>query len=271
MILKKNYKLFHSLSSLRIQLAKSIQTKSVNDIINDFKGINLNELVRVVGWVKSYRDHKKLKFLTLKDGGHQHLQLVITDNILKMYQPDIEETYSRISMNASIEAMGHLVKPVNEKQPHHELHVTSLKIINSCDPNEYPFKAKSKPTLETIRNNIHLRSHTEEFSKIMQFRSQLVFSFHEYFMQNRFVQIQTPVITANNCEGGCETFQVVTNEQLASQFAPKKKKSKPEDEKNHFFFSNPAYLTASAQLHLETMTTSLAKVLFEDNGLEKES
>ena len=257
----KNYKLFRNLpNGTELNHLKTIKTKSVNDIVNDTK-INLDEPVRVVGWVKSFRDHRKLKFITLKDGDQQNLQLVITDNILKMYQPDIENIYRQISMNASIEATGNLIKAENEKR-NLELHVTNLKVICQCDPNDYPFKAKSKPTLEIIRNNIHLRSHVDEFSKIMQFRSQLVFSLHEYFMKNRFVQIQTPIITANNCEGGCETFQVVTAEQLAFERAHNKKKCASEDDKKSSFFSNPAFLTASAQLHLETMTTSLAKVFF---------
>ena len=77
----------------------------------------------------------------------------------------------------------------------------------------------------------------------MRFRSQLTFSLHEFFNAEKFVQIHTPVVTANNCEGGCETFRVEGGQ-----------------DKNGEFFGSPAYLSASAQLHLETMTTTLAKV-----------
>ncbi|CAF0831040.1 unnamed protein product [Brachionus calyciflorus] len=95
----------------------------------------------------------------------------------------------------------------------------------------------------------------------MKFRSELVSSIHNFFYQNNFTQVHTPIITSNNCEGGCETFQVTLNDYDRGLEIIKKDSINQMDELNsRHFFSKPVYLTASAQLHLETMTTSLGNV-----------
>ena len=221
-----------------------LDTYSIKNLLNLGEPKELtgsNDLIRVIGWVKSFRDQKEVKFLSINDGSDQRtLQLVLINNQITKNQPDIQELFHNLSFNTSIEATGVLVKSANQKQ-NVELQVHSLQILNTCEPNEYPFKSKAAYSLEQIRPHVHLRAHINEFANIMRFRSKLALSFHEFFDQHKFVQINTPIITANNCEGGCETFQVVTNEEKS-------------------FFSSPAYLTASAQLHLETMTTTLSKV-----------
>jgi asparaginyl-tRNA synthetase len=126
-----------------------------------------------------------------------------------------------------------------------------------------------------------MRTHVEPFASLLRFRSRLTHTIHEFFMNNHFTQVHTPIITSNNCEGGCETFQVTTNPQDKSftdtsslqklhdqqQRAVAKEAKTPaspdavlSNENLKQFFLRPAYLTASAQLHLEAMTTTLGNV-----------
>lgn len=247
------------LSLANTNYLRYIQTKTVNSLLGqevEQHDLANNEPVRVIGWVKSFRDHKKFKFLHLNDGSdHRNLQLVIEETNLKNL--NTEDLFKKLHLNTSIEVEGLVVKS-EHKQQNVELKVTRMKVIGECDPNDYPFKAKGNQARDITRNHIHLRSHTSEFANVMRFRSSLTFGFHEFFEKNRFTQIHTPIITASNCEGGCETFQVVTNEEKIE----KNSKEDAEEAKTKMFFSNPAFLTASAQLHLETMTTTLAKVFY---------
>lgn len=229
-----------------LRFNRSIQTKSVKSLLEtDSSKLNENH-IRVVGWIKSVRDLKEIKFINLNDGTDQRsLQLVIS---LKNFSTNKLELFSKLHLNTSIEVKGVLLKSENKKQ-NVELQVKDIELINECDPAEYPFKAKSKYNLEQLRQHIHLRTHNDLFANIMRFRNDLTFAFHQFFQANNFIQIHTPILTANNCEGGCETFQVVTNEDKLAI-----------NETSKYFFNKPVYLTASAQLHLEAMTTSLAKV-----------
>lgn len=225
-----------------------IQTKSIKNIF-DSDQTDLN--VRVVGWVKNFRNQKEIKFIHINDGTDpRNLQLVVTGEYLKQ-SDKLDKILNSIHFNTSIEAKGKLVKSAHRHQTH-ELQVSELTILAECDPSEYPFKPKVRQTLESIRPYVHLRSHVNQFSSIMKFRSELVFNIHKYFHEFKFTQIQTPVITSNNCEGGCETFEVTSNQ---NDHGLEKIKSE-----SKFFFSKPVYLTASAQLHLEAMTTGLGNV-----------
>jgi asparaginyl-tRNA synthetase len=197
-------------------LVRQVQTKSISDLIDiDFSkstqngNIELDKTeIRVVGWVKSVRDHKEIKFVHLIDGvTSRPLQLVYLPEKISNKSKNLESLFKSLSFNSTIEATGILVKSTHPKQ-NVELHIKDLSLIGECDANSYVFKAKAKYTLEQIRPHTHLRTHVEPFASIMRFRSRLTHSVHEFFMSNRFTQVHTPVITSNNCEGGCETFQV---------------------------------------------------------------
>lgn len=223
-----------------------IHTKSVKSLLDSEESFNNGNLVRVIGWIKSIRDQKEIKFINLNDGSDlRSLQLVFVMKNLEEKKQKIEHVFGKLNLHTSIEVRGHLLKSENKKQ-NVELQVKDIDLICECDPTDYPFKAKAKYNLEQLRQHINLRTHNDLFANILRFRSDLTFSFHIFFQMNSFIQIHTPILTTNNCEGGCETFQVNTNNNkvISSQN----------------FFSNLVYLTASAQLHLEVMTSQLAKV-----------
>ena len=251
---------------------KSLQTKSIASVLDiDINKINSDNSIvldklRVVGWVKNFRDQKEIKFLHINDGSDsRNLQLVVLMDEFKQLNKDKDLTklFNSIHFNSSVEVIGSLVKSTHKKQ-NYELRVKEINIINDCGPENYPFQFRSNYSLEQIRQHIPIRSHTNLFASIMRFRSQLTMSFHEYFNKNNFIQVHTPILTSNNCEGGCETFQVNINDNDKSLDSIKLedradlKLEKDSDLKQ--FFLKPVYLTASAQLHLETLTSTLSKV-----------
>lgn len=240
-------RLLRVVNTLSSSRRNHLQTKSVKNLLEtDAKDLN-SDLLRVIGWVKSVRDQKEIKFLHLNDGSDTRaLQLVVLMENLKENKQKLENLFAKLHLNTSVEVTGVLQKS-NHKQQTVELHVNDMNLISECEPTTYPFKLKSKYSLEQLRQHIHLRSHNTLFASILKFRHDLTYSFHEYFYSNQFVQVHTPVLTANNCEGGCETFQAITSHDELRNEAK-------------YFFHKPVYLTASAQLHLEAMTTSLARV-----------
>ncbi len=184
-----------------------LQTKSVRSLLESEISNDRTNQFRVVGWIRSVRDQKDIKFFHLKDGSDERpLQLVMLMNNYETNRDKLERLFSKLHFNTSVEVIGKLMKSEHKKQ-NVELHVQEIELISECDPLEYPFKQKSNYNLEQIRQHVHLRSHNDIFANIMRFRSELTFSFSQFFHQNSFIQIQTPVLTTNNCEGGCETFQ----------------------------------------------------------------
>ena len=199
---------------------RTIQTKAINSLLDlDLDKTNdadaLNKQIRVIGWVKSYRDQKEIKFLHLNDGTDtRNLQLVLLkENFVHKDDFDTlsDAQTNMLHFNTSIEAVGRLVKSSHKKQ-NLEMQVTDLKIIGKCDPQEYPFQVKKVFTFEQMRKHINLRSNLSTFSSILKYRSELTMSLHEFFYTNSFTQVHTPIMTSNNCEGGCETFQVTSND-----------------------------------------------------------
>lgn len=183
-----------------LKLTRSIQTKTVKQLLETTETQPNEQEVRVVGWIRGYRDQKNIKFANLIDGSDaRHLQLVFLDDKFHSLDP--------LQFNMAVECQGLLVKSGHKKQ-NFELRVTDMNVINPCDPASYPFKARAKYTLEQLRPHTHLRTHSAVFSDLMRMRSQLTWNIHEYFRERGFTHIHTPVITSNNCEGGCETFQV---------------------------------------------------------------
>ena len=196
----------------------STQTKAISKLLDlDLASESNEQPVRVVGWIRSFRDQKAIKFLHVNDGTDpRHLQLVVLRENLTNKQDYDRLEATALSFNTSIEASGRL-QPSSNKQQKVELHVSELRVVNPCNPGEYPFQAKKEYSLEQLRQHLHLRSHTTLFSSIMKFRSELTMSLHEFFHKQEFTQVHTPLLTTNNCEGGCETFQVNTSDKSAKK------------------------------------------------------
>uniref|UniRef100_A0A3Q3EUE2 asparagine--tRNA ligase n=1 Tax=Kryptolebias marmoratus TaxID=37003 RepID=A0A3Q3EUE2_KRYMA len=195
------------------------------------------DLFTLQGWVRSVRSQKKNVFLHVNDGSSlQSLQIV-------GFFPSLN--LRLLTFGSAVEVTGVLKKSPHPKQPV-ELEAEQIHVVGKCNPVDFPFKIKERHSLEYIRQFPHLRCRTNVFSSLLRVRSQATTAIHSYFKDNGFVQIHTPVITSNDCEGAGELFRV---EPSGPAFV---------DDTN--FFSVPAFLTVSGQLHLEVMSGSFSRV-----------
>uniref|UniRef100_A0A6Q2YFB0 Aminoacyl-transfer RNA synthetases class-II family profile domain-containing protein n=1 Tax=Esox lucius TaxID=8010 RepID=A0A6Q2YFB0_ESOLU len=175
--------------------------------------------VKVQGWVRSVRHQKQNLFLHVNDGSSlQSLQVVASSQL----------NHRLLTFGSAVEVSGLLVKSPSRRQEV-ELQANQIHVVGECNPVDFPFKVKERHDLEYIRQFPHLRCRTNTFSSLLRIRSEATTAIQLYFRDKGYVQVHTPVITSNDCEGAGELFQVEP------------------------FFSVPAYLVVSGQLHLEVI------------------
>ncbi|KAI9008555.1 hypothetical protein DFJ74DRAFT_700036 [Hyaloraphidium curvatum] len=178
--------------------------------------------ISVQGWARSLRAQKSVSFLELSDGSSlAALQCVLPGS-------------AHVPTGASVRVTGRVVESRGRGQGV-ELKAEGWEILGDCDAAVYPL-AKAKMGADHLREHMHLRTRTRTFAAAWRFRDAVVRAIHRYFEDNGFVHIHAPLITSLDCEGGGEVFSV------SRPPAP----GQPPD-----FFGAPAYLTVSAQLHLE--------------------
>lgn len=203
--------------------------------------------VTICGWVKTIRKSKNICFAEINDGTSlKNLQLVIEDNIQN------REFFNRLNIGSSIKVDGIIVSSKNENQSV-ELNVKTVELLGDC-PKDFPIQRK-KQNLEYLRELPHLRARTNTFNAVFRVRSVLSNAIHEYFYNNNFTYINTPIITGSNCEGAGEMFRVTT---LNIDEISKESYNPEIDSKD--FFGKKVQLTLSGQLEAEAMACSLGKV-----------
>jgi asparaginyl-tRNA synthetase len=208
----------------------------------------LDKEINVKGWVRNKRGSKNVAFIALNDGSTiNNLQLVIDLNVIP------EENLALMHTGASVSATGNLVKSAGSGQSV-EMNVTSIELIGAADPDKYPLQPK-KHSLEFLREIAHLRFRTNTFSAIMRLRHCMVFGIHKFFNERGFYNIHTPLITASDCEGAGEMFQVTT---LDLNNLPKTEEGKIDFSQD--FFGKATNLTVSGQLEGELAATALGKI-----------
>ena len=219
--------------------------KRIKDLLNLTPS---DECIKAEGWVRTKRDSKSVCFLEINDGSClKGLQLVID-----------KETFSNnnlldeISTGCSVEAEGKIVKSQGGAQSV-ELLVSSLSIIGPC-PADYPLQ-KKRHTVEFLREKAHLRARTNLFGAVARVRNTMAYAIHSFFQENGFVYVNTPLITASDCEGAGEQFQVTT---LDLDNIPKTEDGKVDYSKD--FFGKSAKLTVSGQLNGETYAMALKNI-----------
>uniref|UniRef100_A0AAY5F5U1 asparagine--tRNA ligase n=1 Tax=Electrophorus electricus TaxID=8005 RepID=A0AAY5F5U1_ELEEL len=192
------------------------------------------------GWVRSVRSQKNNLFLHVSDGSSlEPLQVVASADL----------NTRGLTFGCAVDITGSLEKSPSQRQTV-ELQAHHIKVVGECSfvLQDFPFKIKGHHSLEYIRQFPHLRCRTNTFSSLLRIRSEATAAVHSYFRDNGFVQIHTPVITSNDCEGAGNLFQVepAGSDDIA--------------DKDDHFFSVPSYLTVSAQLHLEVMAGAFPAV-----------
>ena len=135
-----------------------------------------------------------------------------------------------------------------------ELHASELAVLGNCDPETYPLQ-KKRHSFEFLREIAHLRPRTNTLGAVARVRSAAAFATHRFYQDRGFLYIQTPIITASDCEGAGEMFHVTT---LNPDSVPKTPEGKADYSKD--FFSKPAFLTVSGQLNGEIFACALSDI-----------
>jgi asparaginyl-tRNA synthetase len=198
-------------------------------------------LIKVCGWVRSLRRGKEVSFIALNDGScFASLQLVVAPQLLA----DLPEG---LGTGACLSVVGELIASPAQGQQW-ELQVSEIELLGGVDES-YPLQ-KKRHSFEFLRSIAHLRPRSNSFGAVFRMRSALSFAVHQFFQQRDFVHVQTPIITANDCEGAGEMFRVTTLD-------PQKegKVDWAED-----FFGQRTGLTVSGQLQGELFATAFSDV-----------
>jgi asparaginyl-tRNA synthetase len=203
---------------------------------------------RLQGWIRTRRDSKGgFSFLELNDGSCQANIQVVADGKLPNYENEIK----RLAAGCSVTVEGQVRQSPAKGQPT-EVHAQSIVVHGWADPESYPLQKKNH-SWEFLRTIAHLRPRTNTFGAIARLRNQVCRSIHDFFQEQGFLYIHSPIITASDCEGAGELFKVTTLD-LA-----KLPKQGPIDFSQDFFH-RPAFLTVSGQLNAEIFACSLGKV-----------
>jgi asparaginyl-tRNA synthetase len=222
---------------------KRIEIKKLYENFPEYE----NKTITVVGWVKSIRVSKSLAFINLNDGGcHKGLQIVVEESIENFKE------ISKQNVGAAIYATGVLTPTPTAKQPF-ELKASQISIEGTSSP-EYPLQ-KKQHSLEFLRSIAHLRPRTNTFAAAFRVRSVCAQAIHEFFHENNFCYVHTPIITASDCEGAGEMFQVTTLNLEKPPLDDAGKIDYSED-----FFGKRTSLTVSGQLEGECMAMALGKI-----------
>jgi len=203
------------------------------------------EEVTIVGWIRTKRELKDFSFLEVNDGSSlANLQIILEPTL-----PDYQTYLSQLNTGASLRVTGILVPSPGGGQKI-ELKATSIIIYGLSDPQDYPLQ-KKRHSFEFLRTIGHLRSRTNTMGAVMRVRNAASNAIHRFFQERNFLWIQTPIITASDCEGAGELFTVTS---LDWEKLPGK------IDYSEDFFGRRAYLTVSGQLEAEVMAMAFSNV-----------
>ena len=207
----------------------------------------LNQEIQVGGWIRSIRDSKAFGFIVLNDGtSFDTLQIVYHDTMANFAE------VSKLNVGASIIVKGTLVATPEAKQPF-EIQATEV-VVEGASSADYPLQ-KKRHTFEYLRTIPHLRARTNTFQAVFRVRSLIAYAIHQYFQEQGFVYVHTPLITSSDCEGAGEMFQVTT---LDLDNVPKTEDGAVDYSED--FFGKHTSLTVSGQLNAETYAQAFGNV-----------
>ncbi len=235
----------------------------------------IGKQVRLQGWVRTRRDSKGgFSFIELNDGSCLGNVQVIADAKLANYESEVK----KLAVGTSVTVIGEVKASPAKGQPT-EVQAAEVTVHGGADPETYPLQKKGH-SFEFLRTIAHLRSRTNTFGAVMRVRNQVSRSIHDFFQEQGFFYIHTPIITASDCEGAGELFRVTTLDPakvpLTPRPSPPRGEGSPTDTPRPLgergrgegvavdftqdFFHRPTYLTVSGQLQVECFACGLGKV-----------
>ena len=204
--------------------------------------------IKVCGWVRSKRGNKNIAFVALNDGSTiKNIQIVADLQVFS------EEQLKPVTTGACICAIGTLVESQGAGQAV-EIQLTELEVYGTADPEKYPLQKKGL-SMEYLRTIAHLRPRTNTFGAVFRIRHNMAMAIHTYFHEHGYFYFHTPLITASDCEGAGQMFQVTTKNLYNLKYDEEGKIDYSDD-----FFGKQASLTVSGQLEGELAAMALGKI-----------
>ena len=217
-------------------------------IVDIFNPELIGQQVSVKGWVRSRRGNKHVQFVALNDGSTiKNIQIVF--DMAKF----TDEQLKPITTGASLHVIGQLVESMGKGQTA-EIQAETLEIYGTADPETYPMQKKGH-TMEFLREKAHLRPRTNTFGAVFRIRHHMAIAIHKFFHDHGFFYFHTPIITASDCEGAGQMFQVTTK-----NLYDLKKDENGSIIYDDDFFGKQASLTVSGQLEGELAATALGSI-----------
>ena len=223
---------------------EKIRRTKITDLL---KREDFGSMVNVKGWVRTRRGSKQVNFIALNDGTTIHNVQIVVD--LANFD---EELLKDITTGACISVNGELVASVGSGQKV-ELQAREIEVLGTCD-NTYPLQKKGH-SMEFLREIAHLRPRTNTFGAVFRIRHNMAIAIHKFFHERGFYYFHTPIITASDCEGAGQMFQVTT-----LNLYDLKKDENGSIIYDSDFFGKQASLTVSGQLEGELAATALGAI-----------
>ena len=212
------------------------------DLKDLFKNIKKGQNVTVQGWIKNHRKQKEFGFIDFSDGtSFKHLQIVYDNSINNL------EEIQKMLVGCAIEVEGEIVESQGNQD--YELKANNIKLLGDC-PADYPIQPK-RHTREFLREVAYLRPRTNLFQAVFKIRSVAAQAIHNYFQNNNYVYVHTPLITTADCEGSDQMFKITTLD-------IDNLKGKVDWSKD--LFGKKAFVTGSGQLHGEAFAMAFKKI-----------
>ena len=217
-------------------------------VVDAFDASLYGTKINVKGWVRTRRGNKHVNFIALNDGSTiKNIQVVV--DLSKFTEAEMKP----ITTGACISVIGTLVESQGKGQQA-EIQAESIELYGGADPDVYPLQKKGH-TLEFLREIAHLRPRTNTFGAVFRIRHHLAYAIHKYFNDRGFFYLNTPLITASDCEGAGAMFQVTT---LDLNNVPRTEDGAVDYSAD--FFGKPTSLTVSGQLEGELGAMSLGAI-----------
>ena len=217
-------------------------------IVDIFDASLVGQQVCVKGWVRTRRGNKNVQFVALNDGSTiKNIQIVV--DLAKFS----EEELKPITTGSSLCVEGLLVESQGKGQTC-EIQAEKIEIYGTADPESYPLQKKGH-TMEFLRDIAHLRPRTNTFGAVFRIRHNMAIAIHRFFHERGFFYFHTPIITASDCEGAGQMFQVTT-----MNLYDLKKDENGSIRYDSDFFGKQASLTVSGQLEGELAATALGAI-----------
>lgn len=217
-------------------------------IVDALQSKDFGSPIQIKGWVRTRRGNKNVNFIALNDGSTiNNIQVVV--DIAKFG----EDFLKPITTGSCICVEGTLVESMGKGQSV-EVQAETIQIYGTADPETYPLQKKGH-TLEFLREIAYLRPRTNTFGAVFRMRHHMAMAIHTFFHERGFFYFHTPLITASDCEGAGQMFQVTT-----MNLYDLKKNENGQIDYSRDFFGKQASLTVSGQLEGELGALALGKI-----------